>query len=387
MSAVRRVIVMIDLEWVLVHHHQIFAGIQRYSRECGTWECSINPHADTLLADHRREGLPDGIVARATPRLAELARKTGVPVVNVWLNTPTRGLPSVLHDPEASGRMAAEHLLARGFRSFGFIGYSRNRGSRLQSAGFRETIEAAGYRCSENLASPRYAATGAHWQRFQARLGRWIDSWSRPIGIFAAHDRLARYLAEACRQRALKVPHDVALVGAFNEKVVCLDGVPALSSIDFGFEQVGYQAAALLDKLMNGAPPPEGPIRIAPNMLAARQSSDSYVVDHPQLARALRFIAEQAHTPIGVAEVAAHVATTRRTLARLFQRELKQTVHEAITRLRVERAKRRLMEPHAMLKTVAAECGFHDAIHLCKVFQRVEGVSPSDYRDDRGWRK
>jgi len=70
----------------------------------------------------------------------------------------------------------------------------------------------------------------------------------------------------------------------------------------------------------------------------------------------------------------------RRTLSRLFHKSLGQTIHDAITRLRLERAKRRLADPGATVKTVAAECGFRDAIHLCKVFQRVEGVSPSQYR-------
>jgi LacI family transcriptional regulator len=130
---------------------------------------------------------------------------------------------------------------------------------------------------------------------------------------------------------------------------------------------------------MDGSLPPKEPILLVPAELVARQSSDAFAVNDSAVAQALRFIAEHGHEAIGVQDVAARVATTRRTLSRLFQRSLGRTVHEAITHLRLERVKRQMIESGVALKTVATECGFRDSTHLYKVFRRVEGTSPSEY--------
>jgi LacI family transcriptional regulator len=178
----------------------------------------------------------------------------------------------------------------------------------------------------------------------------------------------------------------VALIGSCNELVVASAGNPSLSSIDFGYERIGHRAAALLDSLMDGSPAPTKPIYVVPAALVTRQSSDAFVVGDPMVAMALRFITEHVHTGVHVEQVAAHVATTRRTLARRFHSCLGRSIHESITQLRIDQVKRHLIESHAALKTVAAACGFRDAIHMCKVFQRIEGTSPSDYRTARTMR-
>src|SRR5262245_17302685 len=79
MPTMRRVVVMIDLDWPISHHFHILDGIDRYARECGRWEYSINPYADQLLMGRRRGAAPNGILARATPALAQRARAAGVP--------------------------------------------------------------------------------------------------------------------------------------------------------------------------------------------------------------------------------------------------------------------------------------------------------------------
>jgi LacI family transcriptional regulator len=387
MSQKRKVAVMIDLEKVVAHHQQVFAGILRYADERAGWECVVDPHADLLLMDPDPGNRPDGVIARATTRLADASKMTGVPVVNVWLNTPTRGLPTVLPDAPEAGRMAGRHLLARGFRNFAFLGYTHDKTSDLHFAGFKQIADEAGYPCQRVSVPREYTQTAARWQRLQSQTRRWLEEIRAPIGVFASHDLLGRYLVGACRQQNLKVPHEVAVIGACNETVVCEFARPALSSIDYGFDQVGYQAAALLDRLMSGSPPPIEPICLPPRALLPRQSSDAFIVQDAQLALALRFIAEHGHEPIDVEDIARHISTTRWTLGRMFQRELGTTAYDALTHMRVERAKRALMEPDAVLKSVAAECGFRDGTHLCRVFQRVEGVTPSEYREQRGWKK
>lgn len=380
MSSKRNIVVMIDLNWPLAHHFHVFAGIDRYARTNGNWEYSVNPHADQLLTGRKRVNMPDGILARATPALAKRAHSAGVPVVNVWLNSRARGVPSVLHDAEESGRMAARNLLAHGFRRFGYLGYVRDRCAHLQIAGFQATLGQSGYDCSSCWVSQHSSNDGANWLRFQARLREWIASWSTPLAVFTTNDLLARYLVDACHQLGLKVPADVALLGTFNEPMICNNPEPTLSSIDFGFERVGYRAAELLDQLIDGAKPPDKPILVAPSDLIIRQSSNIFAAEDPVVSGALRYIAENVSSTMSVDDVAKHVAVTRRTLARLFQKSLGKSVHQTITHMRLDRAKRELVETKSALKAIAERCGFRDAIHLCKVFQREEKIAPSEYR-------
>ena len=371
-----------NMDWPVKHHYMVLAGIQRYQRECGRWECTIDPYVELSLAG-RREDFPHGIVGRLTPRAAESACKAGVPLVNTWLNSPVEGVPTVTHDPEESGRIVARHLLERGFRSFGHLGFANDRNVELQLAGFRGVLEGRSHTCSQCLVSPRYEETIEEWQAFQEQMRQWVECWTPPIGVLSIGDVLCRYLTDICQRRSLRLPGDVSLVGSHNELVISAYARPTLSSIDFGFEEVGYRAAKLLDELIDGAPPPTAPIRVPPAGLVVRQSSEAFCVDDPVVAAALQFISMRLHQPIDIEEVAAHVFAGRQTLLRLFRKALGQTVHEAITHMRLERVKERLMQPGAVLKTVAKECGFRDATHLYKVFEHVEGVSPSEYRRSR----
>jgi LacI family transcriptional regulator len=332
MAAFRRVAIMIDLQWPLNYHQDVFAGTQRYARERGDRECVVDLYACESLRAGRGRSAYDGVVARATPRLVARAKRARVPVVNVWLNSPARNVPSVFHDVEASGRMAAKHLMARGLRQFGHLGYFRDRTSRLQAGVFRAAVSAAGFPCSFHLAPMECARHAAVWKKFQAGLEQWIDSWECPIGVCVAHDVLARYLATVCQRRKVRVPDDAAMISTYNERIICLHPEPSLSSIDFGFEEIGFRAAALLDRLMAGARPPKKPVLVEPVELAARQSTDVFAVGDPVVARAMRFIAENGNGPLRVGDVADHVHVGRRTLERRFRRALGRT------RLRGDRA-------------------------------------------------
>jgi LacI family transcriptional regulator len=172
---VRRVGLIIDLGWAYQHHHGVFLGTQRYAQQHADWDCMVSPHLD---ASFRYPGSPsryDGVIARVTPQLAAHAKKARVPLVNVRFQTPARGVPTVAPDRRAEGCMAAEHLLARGFRHFAYLGFHRDKNSRLQLAGYRATLKQAGFDCEVHLTRQTYDQTNSTWQEFLAGIYRWID--------------------------------------------------------------------------------------------------------------------------------------------------------------------------------------------------------------------
>jgi LacI family transcriptional regulator len=381
-SKTRRVAISLDLKWGYKRHLEVYAGCQKYADEAG-WDCSINPAVERMLKPKSGVLPYDGVIARATTGLALAAQQAGVPLVNVWMNSPAQGLPSVFSDFEASGVMAAEHLRARGFRKFGYLGFLRDIDSRHQLRGFRNMVRQAGFPCSVHRVARNCADGSApRWEAFVSDLEKWIDSWELPMGIFVCHDTFCRMLIDVCRAKGLHVSQDVAIVGTHNETEICNSPAPSLTSIDLGFGQIGYRAAAMLDSLMSGRRPPVEPELVAPSELVPRQSTDVYASKDALVARALRFMAENGHRRIQVKHVASAVATTRRTLERRFRESMGRSIAGEITRLRLQRAKRRMVETDASMKDVALEAGFRTADHFGKVFTRVEGISPTQYRED-----
>lgn len=378
----RRVAISLELDWGYKRHLEVYAGFQKYADEVG-WHCTIDPAVDRMLKRGESHIPYDGIIARATKPIADAASQAGVPLVNVWLNTPVPDLPSVFPDFEESGVLAAGHLLRRGFRQFGYLGIQRDIDSNLQLRGFRKVIRDAGFSCTSHRI-PRNATSGpAHgWESFVADLASWIDTWQTPIGIFVCQDLVCRHLIDICRTKGLHVSQDVAIIGTHNESEICNAPSPSLTSIDLGFGQVGYRAAALLDQLMSGRPPSVEPELVPPAELVPRQSTDVLAADDQLVGRALRFISENGHRRIQVNHVAAAVAATRRTLERRFRDSVGRSIASEIARLRIQRAKRRMVETDASMKDVATDAGFRSADHFYKVFARVEGMPPSQFREE-----
>ena len=375
-----RVAIVIDLEWPVAYHLQTFAGIYRYATEHGHWNSSIAPYLDAASI---QESSFDGVIGRITPRLAGAVRKLGVPVVNVWLNSPAKGVFSVLPDVTEAGRMSVQHLLARGFRKFAYVGYEQDRFSYLQLTGIREQLASADCRLWEHWTARLRPEDKQRWQRFQRELDGWFDKWTPPVAVIATNDQLARYLIEAAQRRGLQVPTDVAFIGSVNEVAICTMLEPSLTSIDYGFERIGYAAAKALDLWMQQKSPRSGAVYLPPRQLIIRQSSGAFAVDQPAVVAVLSYISENLHKALTLERLAKRVATTPRTLSRLFQKSLGKTVHEMVTQLRIERVKRELVESDDLLKIIARRCGFRDAVYMCKVFQGLEKITPSQYRASR----
>jgi LacI family transcriptional regulator len=396
--ATQRIGLAINAQHMHAEDQELYHGVRAYSREHPEFECVLAPFAaEDLRAAPASDPPYDGILAQATPELVTLAAKARVPVVDVWRDSVVQvPINCVFPDFAGAGRLAAQHLASRGFESFGCV-INRGRSSHLEMCdgqldgddrvGFVAQLESMGFKCARYVA-PRAVATNATvWQRWVESIRAWVTKQPKPIGLFVPNDWLCRYIADACAELAFKVPHDVGLICADNEPNLCLLANPSLSSIDLGYRQVGYEAAAMLQRLLNekrGRANREREIlHLEPRALHPRRSTDASNVRDPIVAAAMRFILEHAHEGIGVPDVAAHVVTTRRTLERRFRAVLDRTVMNEITRCRLERLKRRLAENDVPIKSLVQESGFKSVRVLYETFVREEGMSPSAYRAKR----
>ncbi|MFO0866114.1 MAG: substrate-binding domain-containing protein [Gemmataceae bacterium] len=380
----RRVALMLDLQWPYKRHSEIFAGIQRYAEQHG-WVSIIDEFAhDTLRRQRSQSDRYDGVVARANHQLARLAVKRGVPVVNVWPSSPARRLlPGVFPDSTAAGRLLAEHLIARGFRTFATLTSPQNVDNDLEVKEFSRLVLEAGFACKSELVPQDPYRDVRHWRKTERLISDSMDAWTPPIGVYVGQEVCGRLVVQLSHRRGWRIPEDVAIIAGKNQEALCEQPRPSLTSLEIGYDRIGFAAAVLLDSLMNGQKAPAEPIRLPPQGLIVRESTDFFAVDNDLVASSLAFISANSHRQIGPIEVARAVGAETRTLQNYFRKYVRRPIGAEIRRVRIERAKRELTQSDRTLSAIALAAGFGGIQRLYEVFRRELGVSPGEYRMQR----
>jgi LacI family transcriptional regulator len=365
----------------------LLRGIADYVRVHGPWSIYLQRHhlydaTPAWLKDWRG----DGIIARVeNRRIARSLRCRRVPVVDVRGRLLDLDMPAILTDDAAGARIAAAHLLERGFRRFAYCGYAGTPYSDERSRVFNQVIEQAGFRCF-TYESPTHLR-GRHPERpeIEGRLGeehvmRWLRKLPRPIGLMAGNDARGQQVLNACRDLGIQVPEEMAVVGVDNDDVICDLCDPPLSSVLPNTARIGYEAAALLDRMMRGEAAPRQPIYIEPVGIVTRRSTDVLAIENADVTAALRFIRDHACDGISVEDVIAHVSVSCSALERQFGKILGRTPKAEIVRVQLDRVKQLLAETVWPLKKVALEAGFKHTEYMCAVFKSKFGQTPGQYR-------
>jgi len=375
----RRVLLLVETS--LASGRDILRGIARYVRERGDWALFHEPRglevrAPSWLADWQG----DGIIARIqSSALAQAVQATGLPVVDVLGLVPEAKLPLVHVDNRAIARMAADHLHERGFRNFGFYGLSEENWSLQRRDSFCERVAELGGTVSV-CEQPRHDRDTAGWLQREGDLLRWLGALPKPAGVMVCSDQCGLAFLEACRQTGVSVPEEVAVIGVDNDDALCEIAFPPLSSVWPAHQRVGYEAAALLDRLMAGGKPPSWPILVPPLGVVTRRSTDVLAIPDRGLARALQVIREQACQGLSVDEVAAAAGLSRSVLQRRFRAQLGRTVHQAILEVRIRRACQLLRETDLPIAEVAEQAGFRHQEYLGAVLKKRLGKTPAQIR-------
>ncbi len=360
---------------------RVVRGIGRYVRKHGPWDIWIEARDQRAALRLPVRWCGQGIIARvpdhATARHVVAAR---VPVVNVSA-VQLKGihLPGIRTDLQASARMAAEYLLDRGFRNFAYCGIEWWSYTDYHRRGFAKVLGDAGYSCDVYRPSGRKGPrTAAHIQ--QRDLIGWLERLPKPLAVLTWTTKCGHQVIQACRHAELLVPEQVAVLAADEDDLLCDMCNPPLSGIALTSERIGYEAAALLDRLMHGEPAPAEPVLIEPSGVVTRQSTDTLAIDDADVASAVAYIWHHAADPIQVRDVLRAVPVSRTRLERRFQTVLGRTPAAEIRRVHLERAKHLLAETDMPVPEVAVASGFGSREYLSYVFKSQTGLSPQKYR-------
>lgn len=366
----------------LAYYRRALRGVWRYAVTRPQWELTpIIPKAQSLKMPSRFR--PDGLIVTANTHAFEMAlRAWNRPAVNVSAVIPGQRFPRVGVDNAQVGQLAANHFLQCGLQNFAFVGPPNQLFASERQAAFCDLVHETGTKafCFISRAEQEFDPLGQHWD-LEPAVQPWLRKLPKPVGVFTPSDLWGIQVLMACRRAGLRVPEDVAVLGVDNDTVYCEMTRPGLSSVILPAEQIGYEAVALLERLLGGEKPPLDPVLFSPLGIRCRRSTEVLAIDDDQVVTAVRFIREHAHQTIQVDDVLKRVPMGRRTLERRFREQFGWGVAEEIQRTHLTLARRLLVATGLSIQAVAMQSGFSDYRHMTRVFRRHLDTTPTAYRE------
>lgn len=375
--------VALIVETAIHYGREVLQGVTRYLRSRPqAWSVFLEQgELFTSPPSWLRRWRGDGVICRKTSRpLAAALKRARIPVVDLTDSSLLEALPRIESNQRAIGILAADHLLERGFDRFAFCGFNDQAWSIARRDAFVARLRERGHACDiwESVwTGPRARA----WEREQDRIVAWLRSLPRPVGVMACNDMRGQHVLDACQRIDLAVPEEAAVIGVDDDRLLCNLCHPPLSSVVPNAERVGYEAAALLDRLMAGEKPPGTPVTVEPLGVKTRQSTDVLAIDDADVAAVVRLIRERACTGLSMKEVMRSAAMSRSVLERRFREQLGHSPQAEIRSVQIKRVKQLLAESDLPLARIAALAGYPHPEYMSVVFKRETGQTPGRYRN------
>lgn len=362
----------------------ILLGVSKFVYSHPYWTLHLVQSDSPVLEKDLRQWNPDGIISGVVDtELGIFEQQYERPWVAILMQPEDSLIPFVTLDEDAIGRMAARYFMERRFVNFAFLGNDIYEFSLHRAEAFRYAVEEAGYECSVHLYPTKvYNIDKQTREEIDREKLKWLESLPKPVAVLACNDWEAFQFIQFCRQYSFRIPEDVAVLGISNDELLCNISNPPLSSIRTPDERVGYDAAVLLEQMLNGKNFSQRKHFLSPMGLISRQSTDVLQVSDPVVVKALRFIQEHVAEPMRVEDLLRHVFISRTLLERKFRAELGRTPLAEIRRQRIQRVKQMLADTDLSLAEIAGMCGFGSDVRLSTVFKETTGISPSAFRKE-----
>ncbi|HYC30557.1 MAG TPA: LacI family DNA-binding transcriptional regulator [Chitinophagaceae bacterium] len=240
-------VIVPNLDYVLA---TMVRGIDEVALEAGytVMVCQSNESFGREIVNTRRllDSLVDGFIISVSSetKVFDHFRKIQekqMPMVIFDRVTPDLKAPSVMLDNMDGGYQATEHLIEQGYKRIAILAGPKNLGisnSRLE--GYLNALKKYKMKPDPNLII--HCDFNQHYAYLATQ--ELLEMKKRPDAIFTISDRMAIGAMLAIKEKGLKMPHDIGLVGFNNEPVVNLV-TPGISSVDQPAFELGKMAAKL----------------------------------------------------------------------------------------------------------------------------------------------
>ncbi len=350
---------------------RLITGILDYSRQNGPWHVHIEPIGPGEPARLPAGWHGDGVIARInSTELYEQLKQLGVPAVNTTaINIAGDTYPRITTNFQDSAQLAASLFWSRGFTRFVYMGDATLPYVQDQIGAFARSLATRGQTCLQH--NPIESVE---------KLAEWMQTLPKPIAVYCWGPSIGRKVIDACRLAGIRVPHDVAVLGADYDDLLSEASYPPQSGIRLAAEQIGMTAAALLDGMMKGRKPEKMHWVIPPLGVIEKLSTDTMAVADRRMGAVMRYILDHYQEPISVEDILKANPMSRRSLEGKFRQTFGCSVAEQIRQIRVNQARLLLATTDDPVTLIAEKCGFSTYNYMGRVFQADTGQSPRDYR-------
>lgn len=319
-------------------------------------------------------------------------RKAPFPSINFSNRRgPLEGLGNFLSDDRAIGRMAAEHLLQRGYRHFILVGETAMMYSEDRLAGFRARVaREPGTHCEELVhdfpAESRKRQMPAFILYCEEYLSPYFQRAPMDAAVFACNDWVAGLVQRVIMAHYGERLHTTAVLGVDDEQHTWwyLGPLAGLSSVRPAFHRMGKEVMAWLmahegDKAAILAEPLR---RFAPEGVVERASTAGGACPDPMTARMIRWAWQQRQEgrKVTVTSLADQFRLSRRSLDRKFAEHLGIPAGDYLLRQRLDMAAHLLRTTNLSIADISFQCGYTKQDTLSTRFRKVYGITPKAYR-------
>ena len=362
---------------------KLLRGLVQYSQDYGPWIFYRLPSYYKIL--HGKQGViewvkdkkPDAIIAQWDHEGSNLLKNLEIPVILQNYRKRSDYFSNLTGDYIGTGRMAARYFIDKKFKNFAFYGNKGVVWSRERAEGFMQEVQHAGgnyfYFESEGLSE-------SEWSNSHTNLDDWLISLPKPIALLACDDRFALEVSEICKINDIHIPDEISLLGVDNDELICNLSDPPISSILLEVEKGGYKAGRLIHQQIKERKNIPFNIVIDPVRIEERKSTDKYNIENKHILKIVRYIEENLNSDLPIETLTELVPLSRRNLEVKFKKELGTSIYQSILKYRIEYFANLLANTDRSLFDIALECGFNDSKNISRVFKKLKGLSPAEYR-------
>jgi LacI family transcriptional regulator len=361
-----------------LHNETVHRGVARFARR-NNWHLSAVFGESPDLLENR---FCNGIIAvlnKESPMTKAILQRR-LPTVGIGTASKYLKMPHVTGHNVDMGRTAAKYLMDRGFRHFFWYAEFNHQIAEDRFKGYSKQLHEQGFTPERLVLPEQFPREKPSWQAQQEWIAEALRSGPLPAAVYAFNDLHAVNVIDTCSIAGLRIPDEVAVLGTDDNPLICPTAAVPLSSIQHDLEMVGYRAAQELEKIFQGARQKYQVIRVPHRGIAARQSTNIFAVNDPDVVAALNYIHENFSHRIGVTEIATASGLSRRTLEARFKRHMKKSILGTLNDLRIENCCQLLRETDLSIADIAAQSGYNTPEYLHRVFLKSQGLTPRHYR-------
>lgn len=358
---------------------RLLRGLVEYARDHGG--CKLYPVTNFIQNDpgkahiilERAKALKVDAIFGKWPGIdVRAAKELGIPIVLRTNDKDYSEFPMLSGFYEEIGRIAAGYFADQHYRSYAYFGIKNFIWSDRRCNGFK-----AGLPDNSSFSSYLSSNIEMEWDR----IAQWIKSLPRPTALYVCNDVYARTISEICQDIGVNIPDDIALLGTDDDEFLCNISTPSISSLKLDFERQGRELAESILRMVEKGTVTADRIPIRPLSVTERESTARHMIKDPTVRHIVNKIDMEFPTIQSIDTLIKDIPLSKRAVELRFKKEMSpETMQSYLAKIRVKHICTLLLTTELPISAIGEKVGIHDPLYIGKIFHRIIGVTPSEYR-------